>query len=110
MAILGYNIGMIYALLFSDLLMAVSFALRFNKLPPQIPLLYSRSWGEDQLVDYWFIFILPFLLHLFIFTNIYIYNRIFFPNRMLKRIIDIVNWFFIVVITAIFLRIIFLIT
>ncbi len=101
---------MIYALLLSDLLMAASFAFKFSYLPPQIPLLYSQQWGEDQLVDYWFIFIIPFLLHLFIFLNIYIYNKIFLPNQLIKHIVDTTNWFFIALFTLIFLKIIFLIT
>ena len=101
---------MIYALLIADLLMAGSFAWRFSRLPPQIPLFYSRAWGEDQLVDYWLIFILPFLLHLFIFLNIYIYNKYFLPNQLVKKIIDILHWVFIILATGIFLKIIFLIT
>lgn len=101
---------MIYALLLADLLMAGSFAWLFSQLPPQIPLFYSRPWGEDQLVDYWFIFILPFLLHVFIFLNIYLYNRFFLPNQLVKKIMDTANWLFIVLCTLIFLKIIFLIT
>lgn len=101
---------MIYALLLADLLMAGSFAWRFTHLPPQIPLFYSQPWGEDQLVDYWFIFILPFLLHVFIFLNIYIYNRYFLPNQLVKKIIDSANWIFIIISAGVFLKIIFLIT
>ena len=92
---------MIYALLLSDLLMAASFAFKFSSMPPQIPLLYSQQWGEDQLVDYWFIFIIPFILHVFIFLNIYIYNKVFLPNLLIKRIIDTTNWFFILLFTFI---------
>ncbi len=101
---------MIYALLAADLLMAGSFIWRFSKLPPQIPLFYSRPWGEDQLVDYWFIFILPFLLHVYIFLNIYIYNKYYLPNQLVKKILDTTNWLFILICSGIFLKIIFLIT
>lgn len=101
---------MIFALIFADILMAGSFALRFGRLPAEIPLFYSRIWGEDQLADYWLIFLLPFLLHFFIFLNGYIYNTLFLPDQFIKKITDSLNWFLIVTFTLIFLRIIFYIT
>lgn len=101
---------MIYALLLADILMLGSFLWRYPHLPPQIPLLYSMPWGEDQLADYWFIFILPFLMHVFIFLNVYIYNRFFLPDQVIRRVIDMINWFLIIAFTAIFLRVIFLIS
>lgn len=34
---------------------------KFNELPPQIPLFYSRAWGREQLVEVHNIFILPIM-------------------------------------------------
>lgn len=33
----------------------------WGKLPPQVPLLYSRPWGEEQIVAKSWLFLLPFL-------------------------------------------------
>lgn len=101
---------MIYALIVSDILIVGSFIFKFSSLPPQLPLFYSRSWGEDQLAEYWYIFILPLFLHAFIFLNIYIYNQLFFPDRLIRRIVDYINWFHIIGFTFIFLKIIFLVS
>lgn len=37
----------------------VIIALFWNKLPPLVPLWYSRSWGDDQLASRGFLLILP---------------------------------------------------
>ncbi len=34
-------------------------ALRWNNLPPMVPLWYSRPWGIDQLASPYWLFILP---------------------------------------------------
>lgn len=101
---------MLYWLLIADVLMVAAFVLRLSHLPPQLPLVYSQPWGEDQLVDFWFIFILPVLLHFFFFVNIFIYNKLFFPDHFIRRIIYITNCVLIVLFTFIFLRIIFYVT
>lgn len=38
-------------------------------LPPEIPLFYSRPWGEDQLVNYPGIVILPAICLIVLFAN-----------------------------------------
>ncbi|QQG44666.1 MAG: hypothetical protein HYW86_02010 [Candidatus Roizmanbacteria bacterium] len=101
---------MIIALIIADVLMAGAFALKFTSLPPQIPLIYSNIWGEEQLVDYWFIFILPLSLHLFFFLNIYLYNKFFFPDHVLRKVVFILNSSLTVAFTLIFLKIIFYIS
>lgn len=105
-----YNKVMLYALLVANILMPAIFALRFSHLPPQIPLLYSRPWGEDQLIDVWFIFALPVLLNLFVYLNSIVYNRFFLPDQFMRRITNIVNWFLIVTITGIFIKIVLFIS
>ena len=36
-------------------------AVYWKYLPPEVPLLYSRPWGEDQLVSPYFLWLIPFL-------------------------------------------------
>jgi hypothetical protein len=101
---------MVILLVIADVLMAAAFLLRLNTLPPQIPLLYSQPWGEDQLVDFWLIALLPILLHLFFFLNIFVYTKFFFPDYLIRRIIVITNVALIIVFTSIFIRIVFYVT
>lgn len=101
---------MLIALIIADVLMAGIFAWRFTMLPPQIPLFYSEIWGENQLVDFWFIILIPLLLHIFIFFNRFIYYKFFWQNHTVKNIINVVNWSWTIIFTGIFLRILFLVT
>lgn len=97
---------MLYELIGCDLAMAIAFFLRMGHLPPQIPLFYSRPFGEQQLAEVWYIFLLPILMHLLLFLNLYVYNRFFLPDQFIKRIFDIVNWSIILSLTCIFIKII----
>jgi len=101
---------MIYALIAGDILMALTFFFRMNHLPSELPLFYSRSWGEDQLADIWYIFLIRLLMHISIFANNYIYSRIFFPDVFVKKIINIINWSLIIVYTFIFCRVLFFVS
>ncbi|MDO8497986.1 MAG: hypothetical protein Q7S61_05600 [bacterium] len=101
---------MIYGLLVADILMVGSFLWRLATLPPQIPLFYSKSWGEDRLVDLWYIFFLPLLLHLFILINQYVKKGLFAEDIIVKKIIEIANWVVIATLTGIFLKIIFFVS
>jgi len=98
------------ALIVANLLILVTFIIRFSHLPPQIPLFYSKLWGEDQLVDTWIIVFIPILINTFYFLNIYLYQKFFPQIGIVKKIIDFVNIFLIVVLTIIFIKIIFLIS
>jgi len=33
----------------------------WRKLPPEVPLFYSRPWGKEQLASPWLLFVLPVL-------------------------------------------------
>lgn len=101
---------MTYFLLAGNFLMLTGFILRLSRLPPQIPLLYSKPWGEDQLVDLWLIFTMPFILNLFVFLNNFIVKKYFTDNFLIKKIIYYFNLFLIFTLTFAFLRIIFLVT
>lgn len=45
---------------------------RWNKLPPMVPLWYSRPWGSDQLAQPIWLFILPLGSLALYFTNLLI--------------------------------------
>lgn len=63
-----------FALKFSFFMLCLIFLFIFifwSKLPPQIPLFYSRPWGDEQLGSSYWLLILPFsLLGLLIFNLI----------------------------------------
>ncbi len=97
-------------LLVSNLLLLVTFLFRFNKLPSQIPLFYSRSEGEEQLADWWFIFLIPLVIMVFFFLNQYLKKRFFKEAELIAKLIDYFNIIIVILLTLIFIKIIFLIT
>lgn len=101
---------MVKLLFGADALMIITFLLRFNRLPPQSPLFYSRLWGEDQLADTWLIFILPVFLNLLFFLNNYLFKKIYSDNEFIKKIFYYLNLFLILSFTLIFIKIIFLVS
>ncbi len=101
---------MIGFLFISDIAMALVVALKFQKLPPQIPLFFSLPTGEDQLSEWWMIFLIPVLVNLLYFLNIFVRNSLFPNNTFVKSFIRYLNIAFIGVGTFLFIRIILLIT
>ncbi len=99
-----------YGLVLCDFIMAVVFGLKYGNLPPQIPLFYSKTPGEEQMVDLWMIVILPILMNGLVLANLYILRRYFTANDFVKKIISYLNLFLIIAVTAIFVRIIFLVS
>lgn len=97
-------------LLISNLLILIIFVWRWQKLPPQIPLFYNKPWGEDQLVDSWLIFIIPFFINLFFYLNHIFQKKFFSNNEFVKTIIKYLNLIIILGGTLIFIKIIFLVT
>ena len=73
-----------------------SLALYWRSLPPEIPLLYSRPWGQDQLVSPYFLWLLP-LISLVCglsagiwgqrFTGIGVLRAIFLTSSLVAQII-----------------------
>jgi hypothetical protein len=61
--------------------------LRFNDLPPQIPVFFSLSWGESQLGSTSILFILPTLSIIICLANNFIaaflHHRSFLFSRLL---------------------------
>lgn len=101
---------MIKFLIGVDIILAALFAISFRNMPEQIPLLYSRPWGEAQIVDYWYIALLPILMHVFFFLNIVITKKFFPADEVPKRISSIANAFVIVTFSAIFIKILYLVS
>jgi hypothetical protein len=99
-----------YILLLSNLIMIGFFIFRFNRIPPQVPIFNSRPEGEEQLGDWWFIFLIPLALNLFIFFNSFLVKKIFKDNHFVLTVIGYFNWFLIIAFTLIFIRIILLVT
>jgi len=100
---------MLFALLSANFLMILAFLFKFNHLPPQIPLFYSKPTGESQLAEWWFIFVLPLILDCLYLLNFLIYKKFFFENQFVNFFIYYFKLFLIIVFTVIFLKIIFLI-
>ena len=100
---------MFYTLIGADIAMILAFIFKFQTLPPQIPLFYSKAAGEEQIVDLWYIVILPLILHLFYFINNFVYWKYFLGNEFIKKVTEYLNIFFIITITVIFIKILFLV-
>lgn len=101
---------MFYTLIIGNLVMAALFIFRYSTLPPQIPLFYSKQVGEDQLAEWWMIFIIPILLNVFVIVNDFCSQRFFPGNAYVRRLLYYVNFALIISFTFIFLKILFLIT
>lgn len=101
---------MFYLLIGMNALMAVTFFIKLSRLPPQIPLFYTRPWGEEQLVDFWLIFLIPALINGLFFFNDYFYKKFFYGNELVKKLFNFVNIFVTVSLSLIFIKIILLIS
>lgn len=98
------------AMFFSLVLMLIAFFIKLNKLPPQIPLFYSYLEGDDQITDLFMIFLLPLFSLLLISINNLIYKIWFDNNLFVNKVIGYINITIIILLTFIFVRIIFLTT
>lgn len=94
------------ALIAADIIMIAVFGFFYSKLPPQIPLFYSHTWGEDQIADVWYLAVIPIVLHTFYFLNFFIMKKTFKENEVIQNTLRTMNFFMIVSFTFIFVRII----
>lgn len=83
---------------------------KYQILPKQIPLFYSKPWGEGQIADMWYILLLPIFMNLTFFINRHIAIKFFSQNKLFKSILVVANGILIVGYTGIFLKILFLIS
>lgn len=56
-------------------------------LPPEVPLLYSRPWGKEQLIRPAGLFLIPCFSFLFLLINLAIYRLISTEERLLQKIL-----------------------
>lgn len=104
------SISMIGLLISANLIQIGAYVLRMGSIPPQIPLLYSLPIGEDQLVEWWMIFLLPFIMNILYSMNTAIYHRYFHHEEFEKTALRYVNMSIIGICTYLFVRIIFLVS
>ena len=91
----------------ANIVMIVAFVLKFPTLPPQIPLFYSKPWGEDRVGELWLIVLLPFILNIFFFMNLFFARKFFPENTFIRKIVEYFNLFLIITLTLIFIKIVF---
>lgn len=101
---------MIFYLIIANLVMVIIFFFKLGKLPPEIPLFYSRTAGDAQIADWWMIFLLPLLMNLLFYANSFVYKRFFLGNEFVEKIIYYFKLLLISAFTLIFVKIIFLVT
>jgi len=105
-----YTHSMIGLLIGANLLQVGIYILRMHSIPPQIPLLYSLPVGEDQLVEWWMIFLIPAIMNVLCFLNILVYRKYFHKEAFERSLLKYHNVTVIGVCTYIFIRIIFLVS
>lgn len=73
--------------LFFIAIQVVVVAIYFGNLPPEIPIFYSRTWGESMLGQKYLIWILPSIAAFISLVNLTV-NFIFFRNnKFLSRVL-----------------------
>lgn len=63
----------------------------WRKLPPQVPLLYSRPWGEEQLVSTAGLFLLPFVSTAVLTANHFITLFLLREEELMKKIFNVTS-------------------
>lgn len=101
------------ALRFSILLIILLFVVIFSflwRLPPEIPLTYSRPWGTEQLVPSIFLLFLFFLVIIVLLINSFFASLLFSSQQLLARILSWTSVVFILLIDITVMRVVLLIT
>ncbi len=101
---------MLKILLGADILMAALFAWKFQHFPEQIPIFYSRPWGDPQIADYWYIALIPILMHVFYLLNGFLSKKLFNNQKIPQKIFFVSTIITIALFTSIFIRIVLLVT
>lgn len=91
-------------------LFIVIFILKFNDLPPQLPLFYSLPRGNEQLGNPILLLLLPILSVLVLLINTVISLFIYKREKLLARIIMTLGCFTILAMFITFVKIIFAIS
>ncbi len=99
-----------YLILAANGILLAATAFKFNRLPPVIPLFYTRSPLDAQLTPWWMIFILPLSMNIFYLLNKKLATTFFANNNFVSQFLQYLNIIIIVSFAFIFLKILFLIT
>ena len=67
---------------------------RYNDLPPEIPLFYSRPWGAEQLANSSQIFLLPVSSFIVLMLNIFFSVFLLRTNSLLSKLLIITSLVF----------------
>lgn len=59
----------------------------WSKLPPQLPLFYSKTWGKDQLASKWWFLILPFICFLMVILDLRLASIFLKKESLLAKIL-----------------------
>lgn len=101
---------MVLTLIISNILVVAIFLLNINRMPPELPLYYSRPPGEAQIAPWWMLFALPFIMNGFVVFNGYLARHIFKNTPFITTSFRVFTIGAIAGLTLVFLKIILLIT
>lgn len=87
----------------------LNFFIILSTLPDQIPLFYSRPWGETQLADKWQFLILPASLGVMGLVNLILASQLHTSQKALKRtvMLTVVLLSFMILVTSVKILLIF---
>ena|SRR3989344_344049 len=86
------------------------FVFKYNLLPPEVPLFYSRPRGDQQIADLFALSVIPVLALLFISINAIVVRRFFNDSELIQHLAYYTNIIIIVISMVIFTKIIFLVS
>ena len=71
------------------LIQIILIAVSFGRLPGEVPIFYSRPWGEDMLGGPIFLLILPFSAFIALFLNFVMFRLFAKDDIFLERVLSI---------------------
>lgn len=95
--------------IFLNTVMLVLFLILYQKLPPQIPLFYSRAEGDSQLVDTVYVLLIPFLSFVITMLNYYLIKFYFNNDPPVRNLLFITANTINIVLLFTFIKILFLV-
>lgn len=101
------NVPVLYIV--SLLGMLAFFVIKINVLPPQVPLYYSLPGSDQQVVQVYYIFLLPIFSLVFISINSFISSKLL-TDEFPRKIARYMNYFVIGIMFYTFIRIIALVS
>ena len=90
-------------------IMVGAYVFKLTTMPLEIPLFYSLIEGNDTIVPNYYIFLLPIISLSIIMVNILVYRRFFTHDSFVRKLLNYASVCAVIICTAIFLKILFLI-